>query len=1161
MAFYSGQRLGPYALQYPIGAGGVAQVWAARHDTLQVPVALKILHQSSTANRARLLREGRAQTSLRHPNILPVRDIIDVSGGVGLVLPLVEGISLQTLLKTMELTEDEIRALIRQLLEGAQHAHQAGFIHRDLKPSNILLDVDIQGVMVRIADFGLVKGDADEHHTETGVGMGTPRYAAPEQLLDASAVDHRADLFSVGVILVEMLTGIAPFSADRLRNPSAARHEQALDALPPRWVALCESLLQYLPASRPQDCATVLAQLDAIPTFTKGDPLRHDGRLAQRIRRSHQIEQDARARTIVPLSEDRTVADTGTDANNPLHNLPPQYDRFIGRSRAVQTLNRLLRRGHRLITISGPGGVGKTRFALYFGQYALEDYRGGVWFCDLSDARGPDDVATAVARALLVHTADGDAVRQIGGVLASMGRTLIILDNVEQIVSDIRTIADAWRRHAPNVVFLLTSRARVGMAGEQMLPLAPLDATDALSLFVARAQQRQPEFVVDADNREVLAEIVRRLDQLPLAIELAAARVELFGVRGLREQDPVRLQDAQRAVPRHTTLHQTIEWSWDLLEPWEQSAFCQLSVFDGGFTLAAAEAILNRDGWTPLHSAMDAVQALLDRSLLRRLTSPARTGSRFGMLASTQTFARQKLRMCMDCAPDRVKGRHMAYFAQMGRGCLSNIHRSDATRNLEYVAEVANLRAALRWALEIVDAESIGLLALAIAQLGRGALLFSERLGVMEAALAHVTDPELTALRVRLLHQLGDTCRVSGQPERAERLLNEALEHARCRDAQEEIATSLLMRGQLRDFYSQPGAVHDLDAALRRFQQMSDRLGEAKTLLDIASVLLKEGETQRAEALTRSALQIFTEEQAWYGEARASKALAGVLNLRAQYESSEAHFLHALRLFRDGGAILDEGRTSNNLGNCYRAQGLFSRAESFYRAALKIYRQSGERLGEGLTLNNLGSVLSNQGRFLEAREAFQRSLQILRPLKDTRRVVSTLNNLGVLLFSQGELTAAQETLEEGLVICRGIPYPRLAALMTGNLGEMIYHQGQLSKAEMHLQDALQMHIRMEDPLLEGSTLGTLGRIYGDQGRVEEGRALMVRGETVLRQTRAGDCLAHLLCERVLFEASHDRSLAEAALREARALAGELSLTRTSRLMQHIARAEHALQRS
>lgn len=218
MAFYSGQKLGAYVLEYRLGVGGAAEVWAAHHERLHMPVALKLLRVTSEAARARLLREGRAQTALQHPNILPVRDILEGTDLAGLILPLVEGVSLRALLQKTPLTESETVALIRAILDGLAHAHHKGLVHRDLKPGNILLDLSRHGVAPRIADFGLVKGTPDEFETEADIGMGTPKYAAPEQQLDAGGVDHRADLFSLGVLMVEMLTGKNPFNGRRLRQ-------------------------------------------------------------------------------------------------------------------------------------------------------------------------------------------------------------------------------------------------------------------------------------------------------------------------------------------------------------------------------------------------------------------------------------------------------------------------------------------------------------------------------------------------------------------------------------------------------------------------------------------------------------------------------------------------------------------------------------------------------------------------------------------------------------------------------------------------------------------------------------------------------------------------------------------------------------------------------
>ena len=278
-------------------------------------------------------------------------------------------------------------------------------------------------------------------------------------------------------------------------------------------------------------------------------------------------------------------------------NLPSERDAFVGRIAELQALAQELDAGARLVTVVGPAGTGKTRLACRYGRAWLGDWPGGVYFCDLSEARSVDGVFFAVAMALEVPLGKGDPGVQIGHVIASRGRCLVILDNFEQITEHAQATVGHWLDRAANAAFVVTSRERLHLAGEAIFPIEPLPlASDALELFAARARAQRPDFVLNDANRAAVAEVVRLLDGLPLAIELAAARVRIFSPAQLveRMRDRFRLlAGARGAAARQATLKAAIDWSWDLLAPWEQAALGQCSVFEGGFTLEAAEAVLD----------------------------------------------------------------------------------------------------------------------------------------------------------------------------------------------------------------------------------------------------------------------------------------------------------------------------------------------------------------------------------------------------------------------------------------------------------------------------------------------------------------------------------------------------------------------------------------
>ena len=336
--------------------------------------------------------------------------------------------------------------------------------------------------------------------------------------------------------------------------------------------------------------------------------------------------------------------------------LPAEFDRFVGRADDLAALHEHLGGAARLVTVTGPGGTGKTRLSVRYGWLHLGEYRGGVWFCDLSEARDAGGIVRAVAAALGVSIGGGDPVEQLGTALADRGRCLLVLDNFEQIVGHAPQTVRRWLEMAQHASVLVTSRERLGIPGEMLHELEPLHAPDSRALFEDRAaavrarHSEQPEVAA-------LDRLLELLDHLPLAIELAAARSHVLSPEAMLDRISERfriLRAAGARDERQATLRATLDWSWDLLTEGERRALAQLSVFEGGFDLAAAEAVLALgDEWP-----MDAVQSLVDKSLVRRSE-----GGRFDLLVTVQAYARDRL----DEGSQRTEteARHGRHFAAL----------------------------------------------------------------------------------------------------------------------------------------------------------------------------------------------------------------------------------------------------------------------------------------------------------------------------------------------------------------------------------------------------------------------------------------------------------------------------------------------------------------
>ena len=440
---------------------------------------------------------------------------------------------------------------------------------------------------------------------------------------------------------------------------------------------------------------------------------------------THLLTVHNRGYRFVPASPEAlaSAASPSPVADTPPTNLPPQLDTFVGRSDALQALTmHLAGQDVRLVTLLGTAGAGKTRLAMAYGVQALNTFPGGVWFCDLTEVRSLEGLISAVARSLDVTLNEADPKTQLGTLIAGFDQALVILDNFEQLVEHAQVLTE-WLGIAPNAKFLVTSRRRLAVAGEHLLDIAPLPLADAVQLFTARAIAAKASFTLNESNRPVVNEIVTRLDCIPLAIELAAARLRILAPRELLERLSQRLAilSGQRRDTRnhHASLEDAIEWSWNLLEPWEQLTLVQCSLFHGSFTLDAVEAVLNLTELEAAPWPLDAVEALVDHSLLR-VVEPRPGHVRYQMYVPIHQFASEKLARLLKNSEDieALRRAYTVHYANYGSESSVMARRSEGGTehcwSLRFDTE--NLLVALRVGLRNNAFEASASCALALAE-------------------------------------------------------------------------------------------------------------------------------------------------------------------------------------------------------------------------------------------------------------------------------------------------------------------------------------------------------------------------------------------------------------------------------------------------------------
>jgi predicted ATPase/DNA-binding CsgD family transcriptional regulator len=417
------------------------------------------------------------------------------------------------------------------------------------------------------------------------------------------------------------------------------------------------------------------------------------------------------------------------------HNLPLQLTSFIGRASEMHEVGVLLA-SRRLVTLTGAGGVGKTRLALQVAADALPRFPAGVWAVDLAPLTDEAVVPVAVVRALgLPDEAEVSAARTVAGFIGA-GRALMVLDNCEHLLQACAVITEALLSACPGLVILATSREPVGVAGEAMwrVPSLPL-VDEAVELFTDRAQRARPGFTVTPENAEAVAEICRRLDGIPLAIELAAARLRAFSpaeiAAGLHDRFRLLTGGSRTAVRRQQTLRASVDWSHALLTEPERVLFRRLAAFAGGFDLRAAEAVGAGHG-LERHQVLDQLALLVDKSLVA--TEESQSATRYRLLETVRQYALEKLGESGE--PDDVRTRHRDHFVAMA-GQLdkpaAGVDQRPIIKRLEH--DIDNLRAAFGWSLELADAETAVRLASALQPMWLSRCRMREGLAWFDAAV------------------------------------------------------------------------------------------------------------------------------------------------------------------------------------------------------------------------------------------------------------------------------------------------------------------------------------------------------------------------------------------------------------------------------------------
>lgn len=680
-------------------------------------------------------------------------------------------------------------------------------------------------------------------------------------------------------------------------------------------------------------------------------------------------------------------------------NLPVPVNSFVGRRRELGDCLGLLRRPDvRLLTVTGAGGSGKTRLAIEAAGAVAGDYAHGVFFVDLAALRQADLLPSAIARPLGAQPAAKQSLSDAVLDFLREKQMLLLLDNFEQII-EAAPLLRQLLQVAPRLKLMVTSRAALRLTGEQEYPILPLaipdlhrlpdlpvlSQYDAVALFIARSQAVRPDFAVTSANAPAVAEICVRLDGLPLAIELAAARSRVLSPQAMLGQLEHRLHllvGGARDLPaRHRTLRAAINWSYALLTPGERRLFRQVAVFAGGWTLDAAQAVCGAPASPNLggqEAILNSLDALVQNSLVRRLDDEA--GSvRFSLLETIREYALERLEESGEAAAARAA--HARFFLAFAEDAALELCGPEQKTWLDTMEdEHDNVREVLQWSTDRGDAETGLRLAAALAELWARRGHQQEALRWSTALLA-LPPQAPSLLRARALTFAAGAAAMVGATERAAALSAEAVSMCRAIGDSVALAYALLWRS---DHEPKKTRRAMQEEGLALFRQANDRRGAAMALMDLTSfVLLEDVDVPSARALNREALDL----------ARATgdkRLVAGALIMAARLQINRDEWRR----------ILDEARSlAEDIGDRAMLSGVLvwkSRSQNRVQAGVLMTPQSAR---DGIVM-------------------MQEAISIQRALGHRSTVARLQCWLGEMLCLSGELDAAEAAIAQGMALSK-----------------------------------------------------------------------------------------------------------------------------------------------
>ncbi len=755
-----------------------------------------------------------------------------------------------------------------------------------------------------------------------------------------------------------------------------------------------------------------------------------------------------------------------------LNNLPIQLSSFIGREREIVQVKQLFATT-RLLTLTGSGGCGKTRLALQAAAEVLEDFEDGVWLVEFASVSDPNLVAQKVAFTLNLREQQGRPLLATIADYLQLKHLLLVLDNCDHLITTCAQLVDTLLRGCPQLRIFATSREALRMAGEVSLRVPSLSLPDpsrspswesltqyeAIRLFTERATAALPTFTLTSQNAGAVVQVCHRLDGIPLAIELAAARIRALSLEQIAKRLDDRFQlltgGIRTSLPRQQTLKATMDWSYDELSTQELILFRRLSVFASGFALEAVEAVCAGDRVNP-DEVLDVFSRLVEKSLVE--VENKAESSRYRLLETVRQYSRDRLRESGEA--EQFHTQHRDWYLGLAERIEPELQGPDESMWLDRLdLEHDNLRAALEWSTRHEESDEALRLAGALGWFWFIRGYWSEGREWLERALAR-SRGDATAARAKALYRAGFLAWRLGDYGQAVALSEESL--------------TLCKKG-------------------------GDDWGSAFSLQTLGAVARYQGEYARAEVLHEESLRIFRGLREKWGIAFALSFLGLVAYRQGSYERATGLYDESLSLFRGLRQQWGTAIALHNLGIAQCCQGNYARAIALHEESLTYFRAIGDKLNTGQALYALGTAAWQQGDCARATALHEEGLALSRELGDKPGIAYSLHSLGMVAEIDGRLVEAATLQQESLALFRALGDKPGIALSLYGLGIAKRSSADYGQAVAILRESLVLRAQMGDNLGIAECLEGLGEVACVQNRAEQASRLLGAAEA-LRQT-------------------------------------------------------------